>query len=186
MRIWQQTVPGFAGITLNVNVSGVQLTQPGFSIHAQRVIADSGIRPADVTLEVTESVLIEKLSGALPNLLSLRDAGVQISIDDFGTGYSSLSTLHELPIGEIKVDRSFLRRMSGGGNGEEVVRAIVAMGAALGKRVIAEGIETEAQLDTLVDLNCAKGQGYLLAHPMTHGDVELMMKEFQAVRCSTS
>jgi len=60
------------------------------------------------------------------------------------------------------------------------------MGAALGKRVIAEGIETEEQLDTLVDLNCAKGQGYLLAHPMTHGDVELMMKEFQAVRCSTS
>ena len=164
----------------------MQLTQPGFASHAQRVIADSGIRPADVTLEVTESVLIEKLSGALPNLLSLRDAGVQISIDDFGTGYSSLSTLHELPIGEIKVDRSFLRRMSGGGNGEEVVRAIVAMGAALGKRVIAEGIETEEQLDTLVDLNCAKGQGYLLAHPMTHGDVELMMKEFRAVRCSTS
>jgi diguanylate cyclase (GGDEF)-like protein/PAS domain S-box-containing protein len=155
LRVWQQTVPGFAGITLNVNVSGVQLTQPGFAIHAQRVITESGICPADVTLEVTESVLMEKLSGALPNLLSLRDAGVQISIDDFGTGYSSLSALQDLPIGEIKVDRSFLRRMSGGGNGEEVVRAIVAMGAALGKRVIAEGIETEAQLDTLVELDCA-------------------------------
>jgi EAL domain-containing protein (putative c-di-GMP-specific phosphodiesterase class I) len=186
LRVWQRTVPGFAGITLNVNVSGVQLTQPGFAIHAQRVIADSGICPADVTLEVTESVLIEKLSGALPNLLSLRDAGVQISIDDFGTGYSSLSTLQDLPIGEIKVDRSFLRRMSGGGNGEEVVRAIVAMGAALGKRVIAEGIETEAQLDTLVELDCAKGQGFLLAHPMPHGDVELMMKELRAVRCATA
>jgi diguanylate cyclase (GGDEF)-like protein len=186
LRVWQQTVPGLAGVTLNVNVSGVQLTQPGFAAHAQRVIADSGIRPADVTLEVTESVLIEKLSGALPNLLSLRDAGVQISIDDFGTGYSSLSTLQDLPIGEIKVDRSFLRRMSGGGNGEEVVRAIVAMGAALGKRVIAEGIETEAQLDTLVELDCAKGQGFLLAHPMPHGDVDLMMKELRAVRCATS
>ncbi|TMH56358.1 MAG: EAL domain-containing protein, partial [Betaproteobacteria bacterium] len=139
-----------------------------------------GICAADVTLEVTESVLIEKLTGALPNLLSLRDAGVQISIDDFGTGYSSLSALQELPIGEIKVDRSFLRRMGGGGNGEEVVRAIVAMGAALGKRVIAEGIETEAQLDTLIGLDCAKGQGFLLAHPMPHGDVELMMKELRA------
>jgi diguanylate cyclase (GGDEF)-like protein/PAS domain S-box-containing protein len=186
LRVWQQTVPGFAGISLNVNVSGVQLTQPGFAIHAQRVIADSGICPADVTLEVTESVLIEKLSGALPNLLSLRAAGVQISIDDFGTGYSSLSALQDLPIGEIKVDRSFLRRMSGGGNGEEVVRAIVAMGAALGKRVIAEGIETEAQLDTLVELDCAKGQGFLLAHPMPHGDVALMMKDLRAVRCATA
>jgi diguanylate cyclase (GGDEF)-like protein/PAS domain S-box-containing protein len=186
LRVWQRTVPGFADITLNVNVSGVQLSQPGFAIHAQRVIAESGICPADVTLEVTESVLMEKLSGALPNLLSLRDAGVQISIDDFGTGYSSLSALQDLPIGEIKVDRSFLRRMSGGGNGEEVVRAIVAMGAALGKRVIAEGIETEAQLDTLVELDCAKGQGFLLAHPMPHGDFELMMKELRAVRCATS
>jgi len=144
LRVWQRTVPGFAGITLNVNVSGVQLTQPGFAIHAQRVITESGICPADVTLEVTESVLMEKLSGALPNLLSLRDAGVQISIDDFGTGYSSLSALQDLPIGEIKVDRSFLRRMSGGGNGEEVVRAIVAMGAALGKRVIAENRDRSA------------------------------------------
>ncbi len=186
LRVWQQTIPGLAGVTLNVNVSAVQLTQPGFAAHTQRVIADSGICPADVTLEVTESVLIEKLSGALPNLLSLRDAGVQISIDDFGTGYSSLSTLQDLPIGEIKVDRSFLRRMSGGGNGEEVVRAIVAMGAALGKRVIAEGIETEAQLETLVELDCVKGQGYLLAYPMSHGDVELMMKELRAIRCSTS
>ena len=186
LRVWQQTVPGFAGITLNVNVSGVQLTQPGFAIHAQRVITESGICPADVTLEVTESVLMEKLSAALPNLLSLRDAGVQISIDDFGTGYSSLSALQDLPIGEIKVDRSFLRRMSGGGNGEEVVRAIVAMGAALGKRVIAEGIETEAQLDTLVELDCAKGQGYLLAHPMPHADFALMMKELQAIRCATA
>ena len=186
LRVWQRTVPGFAGITLNVNVSGVQLTQPGFAIHAQRVITESGICPADVTLEVTESVLMEKLSGALPNLLSLRDAGVQISIDDFGTGYSSLSALQDLPIGEIKVDRSFLRRMSGGGNGEEVVRAIVALGAALGKRVIAEGIETEAQLDTLVELDCAKGQGFLLAHPMPHGDFALMMKELQAERCATA
>jgi diguanylate cyclase (GGDEF)-like protein/PAS domain S-box-containing protein len=186
LRVWQRTVPGFAGITLNVNVSGVQLTQPGFAIHAQRVITESGICPADVTLEVTESVLMEKLSAALPNLLSLRDAGVQISIDDFGTGYSSLSALQDLPIGEIKVDRSFLRRMSGGGNGEEVVRAIVAMGAALGKRVIAEGIETEEQLDTLVELDCAKGQGFLLAHPMPHGDFALMMKELRAVSCAAA
>ena len=161
LAIWQQTVPGFPPLLLHVNVSGVQLTHPGFAAEATRLIRDSGIRPEQVALEVTESVLIEKLSAALPNMLALRDAGVQLSIDDFGTGYSSLSALLDLPIGEIKIDKSFVGRMDHGG-GEEVVRAVIAMGRALGKTVIAEGIETEAQHHKLVNLGLQLGTGVSL------------------------
>ena len=107
----------------------------------------------------------------------LRDAGLQISIDDFGTGYSSFSSMCDLPIAEIKIDRSFVTRMARGSEGEEVVRAIVAMGRAMGKRIVAEGIETELQCKLLTDLGCDGGQGYLFARPLTPWDVEAQLKQ---------
>ena len=111
-------------------------------------------------------MLIDGLSVALPNLRQLRDAGLHISIDDFGTGYSSFSSMCDLPIGEIKIDRSFVTRMARGSEGEEVVRAIIAMGRAMGKRIVAEGIETELQYRKLLELGCDGGQGYLFARPL--------------------
>jgi EAL domain-containing protein (putative c-di-GMP-specific phosphodiesterase class I) len=103
--------------------------------------------------------------------MQLRETGVQISVDDFGTSYSSFSVLHDLPIGEIKVDRSFVSRIGESGEGEEVVRAIVAMGRALGKRVVAEGIETDVQRAVLIELGCTRGQGFLLSSPMEPGEL---------------
>ena len=113
----------------------------------------------------------------MPNLRRLRDAGLHISIDDFGTGYSSFSSMWDLPIGEIKIDRSFVTRMTRGSEGEEVVRAIIAMGRAMGKRIVAEGVETELQSRKLLELGCHGGQGYLFARPLTPWDVETLLKQ---------
>jgi EAL domain-containing protein (putative c-di-GMP-specific phosphodiesterase class I) len=135
------------------------------------------VRADQVALEVTESMLIDGLSIALPNLRQLRESGLHISIDDFGTGYSSFSSMCDLPIEEIKIDRSFVTRMTRGREGEEVVRAIIAMGRAMGKRIVAEGIETEMQCRKLLELGCDGGQGYLFARPLTPWDVESILKQ---------
>jgi diguanylate cyclase (GGDEF)-like protein/PAS domain S-box-containing protein len=178
---WQRNNPGCEGLSLHVNVSGIQLSQPDFSVRVQHAVAAAGIEPSRLTLELTESVLIQKVSSALAHLDEIRRMGVEVSIDDFGTGYSSLSLLQDLPIGEIKVDRSFVRRLGERGEGEEVVRAILALGRTLGKRVVAEGIETEAQLQQLLRLECDRGQGFLLAHPTSAGDIQSMIQDSLAI-----
>jgi diguanylate cyclase (GGDEF)-like protein/PAS domain S-box-containing protein len=178
---WQRGNPGCEGLSLHVNVSGIQLAQPDFSVRVQHAIAAAGIEPSRLTLELTESVLIEKVSAALAHLDEIRKMGVEVSIDDFGTGYSSLSMLQDLPIGEIKVDRSFVRRLGDGGEGEEVVRAILALGRTLGKRVVAEGIETEEQLAQLLRLECDRGQGFLLAQPTSAGGIQGVIRDSLSV-----
>jgi len=127
-------------------------------------------------IELTESVLIEKLEVARPHLDSLRELGVQVSIDDFGTGYSSFSMLHELPINVIKIDRSFIARLGADDNGQEVVRAILTLGRTLDKTMIAEGIETEAQLQRLIEMRCEKGQGFLLGRPASADEAEQIIR----------
>ena len=160
---------------MHVNVSGVQLVQPDFPARVQRAIVAAKIEPAQLIIELTESVLIEKLDVARPHLDSLRDLGVQVSIDDFGTGYSSFSMLHELPINVIKIDRSFIARLGADDNGQEVVRAILTLGRTLDKTMIAEGIETEAQLARLIEMRCEKGQGFLLGYPVPADEAGLMI-----------
>ena len=177
LAMWQKSVPTAAHLQVHVNVSGAQLLQNDFVDRVLDTVDHAQIRRAQVSLEVTESMLIDGLSIALPNLRRLRDAGLHISIDDFGTGYSSFSSMYELPIGEIKIDRSFVTRMTRGSEGEEVVRAIIAMGRAMGKRIVAEGVETELQSRKLLELGCDGGQGYLFARPLTPWDVESLLKQ---------
>jgi len=179
---WRQAIANAESLRLHVNVSGVQLSQPGCASRMKQIINGSGASPDQLTLELTESVLIERLSAALPNLLQLRDMGTRISIDDFGTGYSSLSALQDLPIGEIKIDRSFVHRMgTGETGGEEVVNAIIALGRSLDKRVIAEGIETSSQCDRLIKMGCERGQGYLLGRPMAADYAENVARDSSPV-----
>ena len=173
---WQKSVPTASHLQMHVNVSGAQLLQHDFVDRVLDIVHRCHVRPEQIALEVTESMLIDGLSVALPNLRQLRDRGLSISIDDFGTGYSSFSSMWDLPIGEIKIDRSFVTRMARGSEGQEVVRAIIAMGRAMGKRIVAEGIETELQCRTLLDLGCDGGQGYLFARPLSPWDVEAMLK----------
>ena len=174
---WQRAVPTSSHLQVHVNVSGVQLLQNDFVDRVRAIVARTGVRPDQVALEVTESMLIDNLSIALPNLRHLRDSGLRISIDDFGTGYSSFARMVDLPIGEIKIDRSFIARMAQSSAGEEVVRAIVAMGRAMGKRIVAEGVESELQCRKLLELGCDGGQGYLFARPLTPWDVEHLLKQ---------
>ena len=175
---WAQLEPGGPALSVHVNVSGVQLVQPDFPARVQRAIAAAKIEPGQLVIELTESVLIEKLAVARPHLGSLRDLGVQVSIDDFGTGYSSFSMLHELPINVIKIDRSFVARLGADDNGQEVVRAILTLGRTLDKTMIAEGVETEAQLQQLIEMRCEMGQGYLLGRPAPADEAGRMVSAY--------
>jgi diguanylate cyclase (GGDEF)-like protein/PAS domain S-box-containing protein len=177
LAAWQKSIPKASHLKVHVNVSGAQLLQNDFVECVREIVSRAGVRPDQVALEVTESMLIDGVSVALPNLRNLRDTGLNVSIDDFGTGYSSFSRMWDLPIGEIKIDRSFVSRMGRGSEGDELVRAIVAMGRAMGKRIVAEGIETELQYRQLLDLGCDGGQGYLLARPLSPSDVETLLKQ---------
>lgn len=154
------------GLRVSVNVSGLQLRHPDFVSDVQEALARSGLLPAQLLLEVTETVLMESVNNGLATLERLHQLGVALAIDDFGTGYSSLNYLATLPIDALKVDRSFIERLAGGGDGSEIARAIFKLGAAISKQVFAEGIETDEQLDRLLELGCPFGQGYLFSRPI--------------------
>jgi diguanylate cyclase (GGDEF)-like protein/PAS domain S-box-containing protein len=173
---WRRTLPSASNLHLHVNVSPLQLAQPGFAMRTLQIIKTTGVPAEQITLEVTENVLAGRHKAAIPNLQQLREAGVRISIDDFGSGYSSLSAVEDLPIGEFKIDRTFVGRLALG-KGEAVVSAILALGRSMGKGVIVEGIETTAQLEQLLKLGCERGQGYLFGRPLPADYAEIMTRE---------
>ncbi len=171
LRSWQQSDPVWADLRMNVNVSGHDIAHPALVARVTRAIVEAGISPRHLCMELTENILMSRLEAALPQLTELRRMGVTLAIDDFGTGYSSLSHLSTLPIDCLKIDRSFVSRLEAGSNEAAVVRSIVLLGSSLGKAVVAEGIETEAQLKQLQEMGCGLGQGYLLAYPKTAAEI---------------
>jgi len=169
---WERTVPALRGLGMHVNVSGRDLVQPRLVGHVQQALARHGLAAAQLTLEITETTLMGDLDKALPAMQRLRELGVRFSIDDFGTGYSSLAYLGTLPIDSLKIDRSFVMNMEAQPQNVEIVRAVMNLGTSLGKRVVAEGIETPAQLAELRQLGVHVGQGYLLSRPLRADQVE--------------
>jgi len=163
---WHQRDSALEHLRIHVNVSGSSIGRPGFVKRLEATLAATGLRPSALVLEITESVLMERFDSTIETIGQLRELGVGLSVDDFGTGYSSLSYLSSLPITSLKIDASFVRRMTESRQDAEIVRAVVSLGGALGKKVIAEGIETEAQLKQLKELGCEFGQGYLFAKPL--------------------
>jgi len=155
---------------VHVNVSGTDMCRASFVQQVSTALLSNGLEPRQLCLELTESTLMHRIDSALAVMGQLRELGVGLSVDDFGTGYSSLAYLSTLPITSLKIDRSFVIRLQDGhvdAKDTEVIRAVLTLGQALGKTVIAEGIETPAQLDLLRGLGCEYGQGYLLARPLT-------------------
>jgi EAL domain-containing protein (putative c-di-GMP-specific phosphodiesterase class I) len=146
-----------------VNVSALQFQQAQFVDRVMQVLAVSGLPPSLLELELTESILVHDAQEALQRLHALAQLGVRLSIDDFGTGYSSLAYLKRFPIGTLKIDRSFIKGLPGDESDAGIVRAIIQMSRALGKTVIAEGVETEAQRQFLLDIGCDQFQGWLFA-----------------------
>jgi len=165
LREWQQEFPMNPLLSVSVNLSGKQFAHPDLCDKVRTILDETGIIPLSVKLEITESSLVENPDAAAQILRQLKELGVRISLDDFGTGYSSLSYLHRFPIDVLKMDRSFVNRMSVSKN-SEIVRTIITLAINLGMEVIAEGVETEEQVAQLESMRCDYVQGYLFSQPM--------------------
>jgi len=161
---WQAA--GFPHLQVAVNLSAHQFRREEAAESVARVLAQTGLPPARLELEITESVLIQHAEQVLAKFKVLNDMDVQLSLDDFGTGYSSLSYLKRFPIDKLKIDQSFVRDISTDPDDAAIVTAIIAMAHSLGLEVIAEGVETKEQLAFLKLLGCDKAQGYYFSKPL--------------------
>ena len=161
---------------VSVNVSARQFRDPGFVDGVRRVLAESGLAPSALMLELTESVLLRRDEQIHSDLMELKVIGVKLAIDDFGTGYSSLSYLRELPIDVLKIDKSFVDGIGTSDQRLALVEGIIRIARTLHLNIIAEGIETEVQRDLLVSMGCQFGQGYLLAMPVEADQAEALVR----------
>jgi diguanylate cyclase (GGDEF)-like protein/PAS domain S-box-containing protein len=164
---WRLAWPGVEDLSVSVNVSARDLAQPGLVERVRDSLRRAGMPPGALVLEVTESTLMGQLDVARAVLRELRAMGVRLAIDDFGTGYSSLAYLSTLPFDHLKIDRSFVIGLQTSPENREIVRTVVSLARSLDKRVVAEGIETQEQLEQLIALGAHVGQGYLLSRPLT-------------------
>jgi len=174
---WRAQGPHLRELVMHVNVSGKDLSRDDLVAHVQSVLQRYDLPGRLLTLEITESTLMQQRDLALRTLAQLRDLGVRLSIDDFGTGYSSLAYLSTLPFDCLKIDRSFVIGMHKSVQNVEIVRTVLSLGRSLNKTVIAEGIETHDQLLRLKELGAPMGQGYLLAKPLAAHEVRESLVE---------
>jgi diguanylate cyclase (GGDEF)-like protein/PAS domain S-box-containing protein len=163
---WGAAVPGGRPVGVTVNLSPRQLSQPGFEEAVRDVLAETGMTPSRLAFEITETVLMDLAPFTLGVVHRLRDLGVHFAIDDFGTGYSSLSYLRRFQVDALKVDRSFVGGLGRNPEDSAIVAAVVSLAHALGLSAVAEGVETEDQLERLRALGCDLGQGHYLARPL--------------------
>lgn len=179
---WNRTREG-AGhppLSIAVNVSGRQLSQPGFLGVVRRALAYTGLPAALLCLEITETVLIDAVAASATELEQLSRLGIRIALDDFGTGYSSLSYLRRFPIDIVKGDRSFVNGLGQNDEDDAIVSAVVGLATSMGLGTVAEGIEQPAQAQQLCNLGCTHGHGYLYARPLPALDLEaLLLQEAQ-------
>jgi diguanylate cyclase (GGDEF)-like protein/PAS domain S-box-containing protein len=179
MRAWQRLGITDEGVTMSVNLSSRQFSQADLIEQISSALCESGLKAANLKLEITESMVMENVDTAIDMLTQLRNLGVGLSIDDFGTGYSSLSYLHRFPIDTLKIDRSFVTQMTNNSENAEIVRTIVTLARSLDMAVVAEGVETADQLRQLGDLGCDYGQGYLFSRPVGAGPAAELLDDEQ-------
>jgi diguanylate cyclase (GGDEF)-like protein/PAS domain S-box-containing protein len=180
---WKKQFPNGSLDYITVNVSSRQLVQHNFLSLVERVVEESGLKPRDLRLEITETALMDSPTAAAKLLQQLRDFGVKIYLDDFGTGYSSLSHLHRLPVDALKIDRSFVKSL-GLPDRPAIVESILALARTMNTSVVAEGIETELQANELERLGCTHVQGYLFARPMPQAAATRMLAANQPLIAS--
>jgi len=162
--------------TVNVNLSGVQLMQPDFALQVEAALAAADVPARHLKLEITESVVMLNLQSTAKLLQRLRTLGVGLAIDDFGTGYSSLSYLHSLPFNDLKIDRSFVGRLSFDDDSSEIVGTIAKLAHSLGLNVVAEGVEVVEQREILRKLGCESYQGYLFSRPLASQEARELLR----------
>ena len=165
LRDWQEQFPSEPPLSISVNLSGKQFSQPDLIDCISQILEETGLDAGSLKIEITESAIIENIDAAAMMLKRIKALGVRLSLDDFGTGYSSLSYLHRFPIDTLKIDRSFVSRINLPKNAE-IVKTILTLASNLGMDVVAEGVETREQVLQLTGLNCEYVQGYLLSKPI--------------------
>ncbi|MBV9042446.1 MAG: EAL domain-containing protein, partial [Acidimicrobiia bacterium] len=170
LRQWQAA--GLDVGTIAVNLSAKQLSAGSFSASVSHAMRSNGLSPGSLSFEITESVLMEDVEFSIESLVGLKALGVRLAVDDFGTGYSSLAYLKRLPLDTLKVDRAFVDGLGTDPNDSAIVAAIVALAGALGLKVVAEGVETDRQMEELRRLGCDRAQGYRFAKPLSAEDFE--------------
>ena len=177
MREWQDKNPAAVVLKLSVNLSCKQFSQPDLVEQVTAALVSTRLDARCLKLEITESHLMENSAMSVKMMTRLRELGVELSLDDFGTGYSSLSYLHRLPVNYLKIDRSFVSRMTESTENGEIVNTIIRLAQSLKMKVIAEGIETASQLEQLKQLNCEFGQGYFYSKPLKAAAAKIIIDE---------
>tara|TARA_R110002020_G_scaffold39991_2_gene118305 strand:- start:5084 stop:6508 length:1425 start_codon:yes stop_codon:yes gene_type:complete len=173
---WRED-PALSGLTLAVNVSADQFQVEDFERSVLYAVRVYGVKPARLKIELTESVVVHDLPSVIAKIEKLRATGIRFALDDFGTGYSSLSYLRQLPLDQLKIDRSFVRDSLDSERGTALVKSIVHLGLDMGFVVLAEGVETQAQHDFLGKCGCHEFQGYLFGRPMPAGAFAARVRE---------
>jgi EAL domain-containing protein (putative c-di-GMP-specific phosphodiesterase class I) len=163
-KAWQEY--SSSRLNISVNISGKQLMQPNFVSHVIEAIRETGIDPASLALEITESTIMENPERIAKMLTELKNLNIRFHIDDFGTGYSSLSYIYRFPISTLKIDQSFISRIGTANENLEIVRAIISLAHNLSMEVIAEGLEKKNQASKLRALECETAQGFYFSPPL--------------------
>jgi diguanylate cyclase (GGDEF)-like protein len=175
LGLLQRRFPSQPPMRMSINISGKQFAQENLADLVAAIIQETGIDPSSLTIEITESIIMDNIDVAIATMNRLRAMGVHIHIDDFGTGYSSLSYLHSLPIDALKIDRSFINKLTVNGENAEIILSIISLAKSLNFDVIAEGVELAHQLEQMKGMECRLGQGYLFSKPMAPGAIEAWM-----------
>ena len=180
LTVWRKTLGDRAPSSVSVNLSARQITTRVLPALVERTLARHNLAPAALTLELTETTLIEAGRDALDTVEQLHDMGVQLAIDDFGTGYSSLAYLKRFPVDTLKIDRSFTNGLGAEKHDTAIVRAVLTMGQSLGLTILAEGVETPDQLELLCELGCDEAQGFLLSRPVPGNELGPAIDQIEA------
>ncbi|MEO8200810.1 MAG: EAL domain-containing protein [Gemmatimonadota bacterium] len=181
MKIWHTRFPEHAGLSISVNLSARLFRLAGLHDRVVEVVSAAGLESSSLKLEITESALMDYAEASVLTLRRLKHSGIQVQIDDFGTGYSSLNYLQRFDIDALKIDRSFVSKLGLAGENSEIARTIITLARNLGMKVVAEGIETDVQLEQLKRLGCDWGQGFLLAHPLKPFEVDALLSAGEVV-----
>jgi diguanylate cyclase (GGDEF)-like protein len=175
VRAWHDEFPADVPLRLSVNLSSKHFAHPDLVDRIDAILAETGVDPSCLRMEITESVIMGQPESAAAKLRQIKQRGIRLSMDDFGTGYSSLSYLHKFPFDVLKIDRSFVSRIGPRGEGAEIAATIVALAHSLGMETVAEGVETAAQAAHLRSLRCHYGQGYHFARPLAAAEATALL-----------
>jgi len=186
VMVWQKQFPANPPLTMSVNLTAKEFAQPDMASEIGKTIAQTGIDPSCLRLEIVETIAMGDAEKSSKALSQLKGLGVHLSIDDFGTGHSSLSRLRRMPVDTLKIDRVFIMNMDSDPENREIVRAIITLAHNLGLKVVAEGAETEAHVKQLQQLHCEEAQGYFFSRPVDETAMTQLLAASPGVRAAAA